>query len=161
MVMWKMKHVIGSLDHLHIKIQTPKPFWQHNLQLTNYWTHCCCCWDYLGPLAPIFCQRTWSSLVQSFFVFPAYENTSDWEFPDVCRYYFGKFGQWLSLIFSMVSLVGAMVVYWVLMSNFLYNTGQFIYSKLQCSHQYQERGSVFCTVWFTVWLVRDASWSMC
>uniref|UniRef100_A0A665TF23 Neutral amino acid transporter 9 n=1 Tax=Echeneis naucrates TaxID=173247 RepID=A0A665TF23_ECHNA len=57
-----------------------------------------------------------------------YVDTSDWEFPDVCRYYFGKFGQWSSLIFSMVSLIGAMVVYWVLMSNFLYNTGQFIYN---------------------------------
>uniref|UniRef100_A0A8D3AG45 Neutral amino acid transporter 9 n=1 Tax=Scophthalmus maximus TaxID=52904 RepID=A0A8D3AG45_SCOMX len=58
-----------------------------------------------------------------------YMDTSDWEFPDVCRYYFGKFGQWSSLVFSMVSLIGAMVVYWVLMSNFLYNTGQFIYSR--------------------------------
>ncbi|XP_068190645.1 neutral amino acid transporter 9 [Antennarius striatus] len=57
-----------------------------------------------------------------------YIDTSDWEFPDVCRYYFGKFGQWSSLVFSMVSLIGAMVVYWVLMSNFLYNTGQFIYN---------------------------------
>ncbi|XP_068430206.1 neutral amino acid transporter 9 [Clinocottus analis] len=56
-----------------------------------------------------------------------YVDASDWEFPDVCRYYFGKFGQWSSLFFSMVSLIGAMVVYWVLMSNFLYNTGQFIY----------------------------------
>uniref|UniRef100_A0A8D3CSY2 Neutral amino acid transporter 9 n=1 Tax=Scophthalmus maximus TaxID=52904 RepID=A0A8D3CSY2_SCOMX len=59
-----------------------------------------------------------------------YMDTSDWEFPDVCRYYFGKFGQWSSLVFSMVSLIGAMVVYWVLMSNFLYNTGQFIYSTI-------------------------------
>ncbi|XP_069573445.1 neutral amino acid transporter 9 [Brachyistius frenatus] len=57
-----------------------------------------------------------------------YIDTSDWEFPDVCRFYFGKFGQWSSLFFSMVSLIGAMVVYWVLMSNFLYNTGQFIYN---------------------------------
>lgn len=57
-----------------------------------------------------------------------YIDTSDWEFPDVCRYYFGKFGQWSSLFFSMVSLIGAMVVYWVLMSNFLFNSGQFIYN---------------------------------
>ncbi|XP_053722976.1 sodium-coupled neutral amino acid transporter 9 [Synchiropus splendidus] len=57
-----------------------------------------------------------------------YVDTSEWEFPDVCRHYFGSFGLWSSLIFSMVSLVGAMVVYWVLMSNFLYNTGQFIYN---------------------------------
>lgn len=60
---------------------------------------------------------------------PAYVDTSNWEFPDVCRYYFGQFGQWSSLVFSMVSLVGAMVIYWVLMSNFLYNAGQFVYSK--------------------------------
>uniref|UniRef100_A0A3B4AEU2 Neutral amino acid transporter 9 n=1 Tax=Periophthalmus magnuspinnatus TaxID=409849 RepID=A0A3B4AEU2_9GOBI len=59
-----------------------------------------------------------------------YIDTSDWEFPDVCRYYFGKFGQWSSLFFSMVSLIGAMVVYWVLMSNFLFNSGQFIYSTI-------------------------------
>ncbi|KAM6985158.1 neutral amino acid transporter 9 [Aplochiton taeniatus] len=57
-----------------------------------------------------------------------YVDSSDWEFPDVCRYYFGKFGQWSSLVFSMVSLMGAMVVYWVLMSNFLFNTGKFIYN---------------------------------
>ncbi|NXX96574.1 S38A9 protein, partial [Centropus bengalensis] len=55
-------------------------------------------------------------------------DTSSWEFPDVCKYYFGSFGQWSSLLFSMVSLVGAMVVYWVLMSNFLFNTGKFIYN---------------------------------
>ncbi|CAF90675.1 unnamed protein product, partial [Tetraodon nigroviridis] len=57
-----------------------------------------------------------------------YVDTSNWEFPDVCRYYFGQFGQWSSLVFSMVSLVGAMVIYWVLMSNFLYNAGQFVYN---------------------------------
>ncbi|XP_053154247.1 sodium-coupled neutral amino acid transporter 9 isoform X3 [Hemicordylus capensis] len=55
-------------------------------------------------------------------------DTSTWEFPDVCKYYFGPFGQWSSLLFSMVSLIGAMVVYWVLMSNFLFNTGKFIYN---------------------------------
>uniref|UniRef100_A0A674NVW0 Neutral amino acid transporter 9 n=1 Tax=Takifugu rubripes TaxID=31033 RepID=A0A674NVW0_TAKRU len=59
-----------------------------------------------------------------------YVDTSNWEFPDVCRFYLGKFGQWSSLVFSMVSLIGAMVIYWVLMSNFLYNSGQFIYSTL-------------------------------
>ncbi|KAG8429309.1 hypothetical protein GDO86_020554, partial [Hymenochirus boettgeri] len=55
-------------------------------------------------------------------------DTSSWEFPDVCRYYFGSFGQWSSLLFSLVSLVGAMIVYWVLMSNFLFNTGKFVYN---------------------------------
>uniref|UniRef100_A0A8C1HJ70 Neutral amino acid transporter 9 n=2 Tax=Cyprinus carpio TaxID=7962 RepID=A0A8C1HJ70_CYPCA len=59
-----------------------------------------------------------------------YVDTSDWEFPDVCKYYFGGFGKWSSLVFSLVSLIGAMVVYWVLMSNFLFNTGKFIYRTL-------------------------------
>lgn len=71
------------------------------------------------------------ALIILFLFHQAFVDTSDWEFPDVCKYYFGKFGQWSSLVFSMVSLIGAMVVYWVLMSNFLYNTGQFIYSKSQ------------------------------
>uniref|UniRef100_A0A8C6SE32 Neutral amino acid transporter 9 n=1 Tax=Neogobius melanostomus TaxID=47308 RepID=A0A8C6SE32_9GOBI len=62
------------------------------------------------------------------FTFSVSVDTSDWEFPDVCRHYFGKFGQWSSLFFSMISLIGAMVVYWVLMSNFLFNSGQFIYN---------------------------------
>uniref|UniRef100_A0A672M0S7 Neutral amino acid transporter 9 n=1 Tax=Sinocyclocheilus grahami TaxID=75366 RepID=A0A672M0S7_SINGR len=61
-------------------------------------------------------------------------DTSDWEFPDVCKYYFGGFGKWSSLVFSLVSLIGAMVVYWVLMSNFLFNTGKFIYSECLFSH---------------------------
>uniref|UniRef100_A0A673GXC5 Neutral amino acid transporter 9 n=1 Tax=Sinocyclocheilus rhinocerous TaxID=307959 RepID=A0A673GXC5_9TELE len=62
-------------------------------------------------------------------------DTSDWEFPDVCKYYFGGFGKWSSLVFSLVSLIGAMVVYWVLMSNFLFNTGKFIYSDHHVSDQ--------------------------
>uniref|UniRef100_A0A4W3K8G2 Neutral amino acid transporter 9 n=1 Tax=Callorhinchus milii TaxID=7868 RepID=A0A4W3K8G2_CALMI len=57
-------------------------------------------------------------------------DTSSWEFIDVCKYYFGSFGQWSSLLFSMISLIGAMVVYWVLMSNFLFNTGKFLYSTI-------------------------------
>uniref|UniRef100_A0A4W3KJ33 Neutral amino acid transporter 9 n=1 Tax=Callorhinchus milii TaxID=7868 RepID=A0A4W3KJ33_CALMI len=57
-------------------------------------------------------------------------DTSSWEFIDVCKYYFGSFGQWSSLLFSMISLIGAMVVYWVLMSNFLFNTGKFLYRLL-------------------------------
>ncbi|CAO2592593.1 Sodium-coupled neutral amino acid transporter 9 [Lemmus lemmus] len=56
-------------------------------------------------------------------------DTTTWEYPDVCKYYFGSFGQWSSLLFSLVSLIGAMIVYWVLMSNFLFNTGKFIFSN--------------------------------
>uniref|UniRef100_A0A673AIP0 Neutral amino acid transporter 9 n=1 Tax=Sphaeramia orbicularis TaxID=375764 RepID=A0A673AIP0_9TELE len=90
-----------------------------------------------------------------------YVDTSDWEFPDVCRYYFGKFGQWSSLVFSMVSLIGAMVVYWVLMSNFLYNTGQFIYSKSQRTGVFTKAGYFRCTMRsvFRCWNSFEHWWS--
>lgn len=93
-------------------------------------------WDFpdlfhMSGLQGLFCVMCSS-------VFTAYMDTSDWEFPDVCKYYFGAFGKWSSLIFSLVSLVGAMVVYWVLMSNFLFNTGKFIYSKWQLSPPFLE-----------------------
>ncbi|XP_064624840.1 neutral amino acid transporter 9-like [Lineus longissimus] len=49
------------------------------------------------------------------------------EFSDVCRYYLGKWGEVASVFFSLFALLGAMIVYWVLMSNFLYNSVVFIY----------------------------------
>ncbi|ETE72821.1 putative sodium-coupled neutral amino acid transporter 9, partial [Ophiophagus hannah] len=68
-------------------------------------------------------------IVKSRLMIPSVD-TSTWEFPDVCKYYFGSFGQWSSLLFSLVSLIGAMVVYWVLMTNFLFNTGKCIYNYI-------------------------------
>lgn len=49
------------------------------------------------------------------------------DFSEVCRYYFGKWGDYLTIIFSCITNLGAAVIYWVLMSNFLYHTGNFIY----------------------------------
>ncbi|KAF6776541.1 hypothetical protein AHF37_04020 [Paragonimus kellicotti] len=46
---------------------------------------------------------------------------------DACEYYFGKAGRIISLAFSQVSLIGASIVYYVLLSNFLFNTGEYIY----------------------------------
>ncbi|KAF5406146.1 Sodium-coupled neutral amino acid transporter 9 [Paragonimus heterotremus] len=46
---------------------------------------------------------------------------------DACEYYFGKAGRIISLTFSQVSLIGASIVYYVLLSNFLFNTGEYIY----------------------------------
>uniref|UniRef100_W5MY75 Neutral amino acid transporter 9 n=1 Tax=Lepisosteus oculatus TaxID=7918 RepID=W5MY75_LEPOC len=77
----------------------------------------------MGMLTLYCCYRVLKSRTSISFI-----DTSDWEFPDVCKYYFGSFGRWSSLVFSMVSLIGAMVVYWVLMSNFMYNTGRFIFN---------------------------------
>ncbi|XP_066233748.1 neutral amino acid transporter 9 [Saccopteryx leptura] len=69
-------------------------------------------------------------------------DTTTWEYPEVCRHYFGSFGQWSSLLFSLVSLVGAMIVYWVLMSNFLFNTGQFIFNFI---HHINDTDTVLST----------------
>nr|KAF6442307.1 solute carrier family 38 member 9 [Rousettus aegyptiacus] len=69
-------------------------------------------------------------------------DITTWEYPDVCRYYFGSFGQWSSLLFSLVSLIGAMIVYWVLMSNFLFNTGKFIFNFI---HHINDTDAVLST----------------
>ncbi|XP_013915816.1 PREDICTED: sodium-coupled neutral amino acid transporter 9 [Thamnophis sirtalis] len=79
----------------------------------------------MGMLTLYCCYR----VVKSRSMIPSVD-TSTWEFPDVCKYYFGSFGQWSSLLFSLVSLIGAMVVYWVLMTNFLFNTGKCIYNYI-------------------------------
>ncbi|XP_036756227.2 neutral amino acid transporter 9 isoform X2 [Manis pentadactyla] len=69
-------------------------------------------------------------------------DTTTWEYSDVCKYYFGSFGQWSSLLFSLVSLIGAMIVYWVLMSNFLFNTGKFIFNFI---HQINDTDTILST----------------
>ncbi|XP_076065824.1 neutral amino acid transporter 9-like [Oratosquilla oratoria] len=56
------------------------------------------------------------------------------EFGPLCRTLFpgiiGKVAEGLAVIFSVLTLVGALIVYWVLMSNFLYNTGEIIYQSI-------------------------------
>ncbi|XP_068222788.1 neutral amino acid transporter 9-like [Palaemon carinicauda] len=53
------------------------------------------------------------------------------ELSRLCRQLFGgvagKLTEGLTVSFSVLTLVGAQVVYWVLMSNFLFNTGEIIY----------------------------------
>ncbi|KAI6229400.1 hypothetical protein M3Y95_00527200 [Aphelenchoides besseyi] len=53
------------------------------------------------------------------------------EFSDVCRYFFGRKGEYLAVFFSIVVLFGGVIVYFVLMSNFLYYTGNIVYESLQ------------------------------
>ncbi|CAH1773605.1 unnamed protein product [Owenia fusiformis] len=55
------------------------------------------------------------------------------EFSDICKYHLGRVGEFSAVFFSLFALLGAMVVYWVLMSNFLYNTVAFIYESV--NHQ--------------------------
>ncbi|XP_067951804.1 neutral amino acid transporter 9-like [Watersipora subatra] len=51
------------------------------------------------------------------------------EYSDVCRKYLGRVGEVLAVLFSCAIMVGAVIVYWVLMSNTLYSIVQFIYSS--------------------------------
>ncbi|EYC39961.1 hypothetical protein Y032_0635g922 [Ancylostoma ceylanicum] len=53
------------------------------------------------------------------------------EFSDVCRYFLGKGGEYLAVGFSVIVLLGGIMVYWVLMSNFLFYTGTVVYEALQ------------------------------
>ena len=58
------------------------------------------------------------------------------EFTDVCGFYLGRWGEYVSTCFSLAALTGAAIVYWVLMSNFLYNSVKFIFgeSHKTCRH---------------------------
>ncbi|XP_078573678.1 neutral amino acid transporter 9-like isoform X2 [Branchiostoma floridae x Branchiostoma japonicum] len=55
------------------------------------------------------------------------------EFSDVCRHYLGRWGEGCSVFFSLSALMGAMIVYWVLMTNFLYNVVSFAYENIHAS----------------------------
>lgn len=49
------------------------------------------------------------------------------DFSKVCQHYLGRWVEVVSVVFSLISLLGAVVVYWVLMSNFLFHSVSFIY----------------------------------
>ncbi|EYC19852.1 hypothetical protein Y032_0023g751 [Ancylostoma ceylanicum] len=49
------------------------------------------------------------------------------EFSEICRSYLGRAGEIVAIVFSMFILTGAILAYYVLMSNFLYFTGTLIY----------------------------------
>lgn len=50
---------------------------------------------------------------------------------DLCRALIGRWAEIIAKIFSMVVLIGANIVYWILMSNFFYNSVKFFYGKYQ------------------------------
>lgn len=52
------------------------------------------------------------------------------EVAHLCRQLLGRWAEIIAKIFSMIVLIGANIVYWVLMSNFLYNTVVFLHGKL-------------------------------
>ncbi|KAG8195441.1 hypothetical protein JTE90_013893 [Oedothorax gibbosus] len=53
------------------------------------------------------------------------------EFPDFCRHLLGKWAEWAATFFSLIPLLGGAVVYWVLMSNFLFFIGVYAYESIK------------------------------
>lgn len=51
------------------------------------------------------------------------------EVPELCQLLIGKWAEILARIFSIVVLIGADIVYWILMSNFLYYSVYLIHGK--------------------------------
>jgi len=51
------------------------------------------------------------------------------EFSDLCGLVLGKWAELIATIFSVLAILGAAIVYWVLMSNFLYNTVEYMYDS--------------------------------
>ncbi|XP_046355511.2 sodium-coupled neutral amino acid transporter 9-like [Haliotis rufescens] len=56
-------------------------------------------------------------------------SSQTFEFSDVCGYYLGRWAEIGAVICSLLTLLGGAIVYWILMSNFLYNVVTFIYYK--------------------------------
>lgn len=52
------------------------------------------------------------------------------EVHDLCRILLGKWAEVIAKIFSLIVLIGANIVYWILMSNFLYHSVHFIYTNI-------------------------------
>lgn len=63
-------------------------------------------------------------------------GSSGVDFSIVCRHYLGRWAEIVSVIFSVISLIGAAMVYWILMSNFLFHTVSFIYGWYFCVDSY-------------------------
>lgn len=53
------------------------------------------------------------------------------EFSDVCRQYLGRWAEVIAFFSSLLTLLGGMIVYWILISNFLYNVVAFIYHHVE------------------------------
>eukprot|EP00043_Microstomoeca_roanoka_P000918 m.29949 g.29949 ORF g.29949 m.29949 type:complete len:526 (+) comp10564_c0_seq1:138-1715(+) len=61
-------------------------------------------------------------------------NGMDVEFIDVCQHYLGKKGFVVGMIFSVLTLIGACMVYWVLMSSFLFTSVDYFHDPGNHTH---------------------------
>jgi hypothetical protein len=64
------------------------------------------------------------------------EANSDGEVSELATLLLGRWAGYIAKLFSLLVLLGAVIVYWVLMSNFLYHSVDYIYGKLHNSYIY-------------------------
>lgn len=58
-------------------------------------------------------------------------SSADGEVPELCRKLLGRWAELLARIFSLIVLLGAIIVYWILMSNFLFHSIDYIHGEQQ------------------------------
>jgi sodium-coupled neutral amino acid transporter 9 len=80
------------------------------------------------PICLLYFIRRKLEFIKSVFNF--LENSVVTDFAVLCKRLLGKWAQWVAVIFSVFTLLGACIVYWVLMSNFLYHTVNFLHTEL-------------------------------
>ena len=64
---------------------------------------------------------------------------TDGEVAELATMLLGQWAGYIAKMFSVLVLLGAVIVYWILMSNFLYHSVDYVYGKeanyaLQCVH---------------------------
>lgn len=66
------------------------------------------------------------------------------EFPEMCGLLLGRWAEWLATAFGIMAVLGAAVVYWVLMSNFLFNTVNYTRDRINGVNVTNETLGVYC-----------------
>ncbi|KAK5638841.1 hypothetical protein RI129_013136 [Pyrocoelia pectoralis] len=66
------------------------------------------------------------------------------EVSELARILLGKWAEFIARVFSLIVLIGSNIVYWVLMSNFLYHTVRFFYGYVTSINNLPPNSTVLC-----------------
>lgn len=66
------------------------------------------------------------------------------EVPDLCKMILGRWAEVLAKLFSLIVLIGANIVYWILMSNFLFHLVSSLYGFIYNDHPDDHNITVIC-----------------
>ena len=78
------------------------------------------------PVSTLYFTTTCKLLTSFIFCISLAKHGDILEFSDICKKYLGKPGELVAIIFSLAAIAGSAIVFWVLMSNFLFNSGKYI-----------------------------------